>query len=170
VSTVFTAQQSCTQPAFRYIRLDRAFLPPVYADGDRRFWNDGIVELERGKDICILTNGYMLQTAKEAKAALASAGMNVGLIDVFRLRPIKGEVLARVLAPYDRVVTLEEHFLSGGLGGAIVEAMADHGILKRVKRIGIKDAYLFDNGGRQYIHRQAGIDASAVVEAVRHFS
>ena len=111
----------------------------------------------------------MLQTAKAAKAALAAEGLNVGLIDVFRIRPIDGKVLARVLAPYERVVTLEEHFLSGGLGGAIVEAMADNGILKPVKRIGVPDAYLFENGGRQHIHRKAGIDAPAVAQAIRRF-
>ena len=169
VATLFTAKQSHTQPAFRYVRLDRAFLPPVYAEGDQRFWTDGLVELDAGKGVCILANGYMLQTAKEARAALAAEGLNVGLIDVFRLRPIDGQVLARVLAPYERVVTLEEHFLSGGLGGAIVEAMADHGILKPVKRIGVADAYLFENGGRPYIHRKAGIDAPAVAQTVRRF-
>jgi transketolase len=169
VSTVVTARRSHTQPAFRYIRLDRAFLPPVYSEGDQRFWTDGLVELESGKGVCVLTNGYMLQTAKEAKAALAAEGLSVGLIDVFRVRPIDGKVLARVLAPYERVVTLEEHFLSGGLGGAIVEAMADNGILKPVKRIGVPDAYLFENGGRQHIHRKAGIDAPAVAQAIRRF-
>jgi transketolase len=169
VSTLATARKSFTEPAFRYIRLDRNFLPPVYAEGDQRFWTDGIVEIERGKDVCLLTNGFMLQTAREAKAALAAEGINVGLIDVFRIRPINGQVLARVLAPYERVVTLEEHFLSGGLGGAIVEAMADNGILKRVKRIGVADTYLFENGGRQYIHKKAGIDAPAVAEAIRRF-
>ena len=170
VSTVATAKLTFTQPAFRYIRLDRAFLPPVYAEDDRRFLTDGLVEIEPGEKICILTNGFMLQTAKDAKAQLAANGLKPAIIDIFRLRPIDGKVLARVLSPYDKIVTLEEHFLSGGLGGAVVEAMADAGILKPVKRIGIKDAYLFANGGRLHIHRQAGIDAAAVAQEIARFA
>jgi transketolase len=169
VSTLAAARYSYTQPALRYIRLDRSFLPPVYGEGDERFWKDGLVEIEPGERVCILTNGYMLQTAREAKALLASDGLKVGLIDVFRLRPIDGAVLARLLARYERVVTLEEHFLSGGLGGAIVEAMADAGILKPVKRIGVQDAYLFENGGRQHILRKAGLDVPTVAETIRGF-
>ncbi len=169
VSTVATAKHSHTHPAFRYVRLDRAFLPPVYDENDRRFLTDGLVEIEPGEKVCILTNGYMLQTAREAKTQLAASGLKPGLIDVFRLRPIDAKVLARVLARYERIVTLEEHFLSGGLGGAIVEAMADAGILKLVKRIGVADTYLFDNGGRQYMHRKAGIDAPAVAQEITRF-
>ncbi len=170
VSTVTAAKLSHQQPAFRYVRLDRAFLPPIYGEGDQRFWKDGIVEVESGDKVCILTNGYMLQTAKEVKTALAAKGIKVGIIDVFRLRPIDGEVLKRVLSRYDKIVTLEEHFLSGGLGGAVVEAMADAGIMKPVKRIGIDDAYLFENGGRASIHRKAGIDAATATDVIERFS
>jgi len=169
VSTVAAAKLSYTQPGLRYIRLDRAWLPPIYAENDLRFIKDGLVEIEPGEGVCILTNGYMIQTAKEVKAALAANGLRPAIIDVFRLRLIDGDVLTRALAPYDRVVTLEEHFLSGGLGGAVVEAMADACILKPVKRIGIQDAYLFDNGGRQHIHRKAGIDAATATREIVRF-
>ena len=168
-STLATAKLTYTQPALRYVRLDRAFLPDVYEPADRRFMTDGLVEIEPGEKICILTNGYMLQTAREAKKQLAENGIEAALIDVFRLKPINPRVLKQVLAPYERIVTLEEHFLSGGLGGAIVEAMADVGILKPVKRIGIADTYLFDNGGRQHIHRKAGIDAATVAGVISRF-
>jgi transketolase len=88
---------------------------------------------------------------------------------VFRLRPIDPKVLARLLERYERVVTLEEHFLSGGLGGAVVEAMADARILKPVKRIGVADTYIFDNGGRQHMQRKAGIDAPTVAQEIARF-
>jgi transketolase len=168
-STLETARLTLTKPAFRYIRLDRAFLPGVYAESDRRYMTDGIVEVEAGKSVCILANGFMFHTAREVKKQLAAKGIDAGLIDVFRIRPIDHKVLASVLAKYDKVVTVEEHFLSGGMGSAIVEAMADAGIMKRVKRIGIKDTYLFDNGGRGYIHKKAGIDAETIVNEVTRF-
>jgi len=62
-----------------------------------------------------------------------------------------------------------EHFLSGGMGGAIVEAMADAGILKPVRRIGIPDTYVLENGGRQYLHEKVAIDARSVAGAAAAF-
>jgi len=169
VSAVATAKLTHSHPAFRYIRLDRAFLPAVYEENDRRFLNEGLVEIESGEKVCVITNGYMVQVAREVKIQLASQGINFGIIDAYRLRPIDGNILSGLLARYDRVVTLEEHFLSGGLGGAIVEAMADAGIMKHVKRIGVADTYLFENGGRGYMHRKAGIDAATVGQEIARF-
>ncbi|HTA94792.1 MAG TPA: transketolase C-terminal domain-containing protein, partial [Verrucomicrobiae bacterium] len=83
--------------------------------------------------------------------------------------PIDGAVLKKVLAPYSKIITLEEHFLSGGMGGAIVEAMADAGILKPVKRIGVADTYFLENGGRAYIQNKAGVDAKSAAKAAAEF-
>jgi len=55
------------------------------------------------------------------------------------------------------------------MGGAIVEAMADAGILKPVRRIGIPDTYVLENGGRQYLHEKVAIDARSVAGAAAAF-
>ncbi|MBI4026621.1 MAG: 1-deoxy-D-xylulose-5-phosphate synthase [Verrucomicrobia bacterium] len=163
------ARLSHKKPALRYVRLDRAYLPDVYSDGDTRFLKDGIVEIEKGKDLCILACGCMLHSARKARANLKKLGHSIGVVDVFRLKPIDGEILRAVLAPYSKVVTLEEHFLSAGLGGAILEAMADAGIHKKVLRLGIQDHYYCENGGRAHIQRLAGIDLETITGKLRQF-
>ena len=168
-STVATAKLTYTKPALRYIRLDRAFLPDVYAKGDQRFLRDGLVEVEPGEKACIIASGIATHIAKEVRTMLAEQGHKVAIIDAFRIKPIDCAVLKRVLAPYAKIITLEEHFLSGGMGGAIVEAMADAQILKPAKRIGIADQYILENGGRGYIQSLAGVDAKSAAKTAAEF-
>jgi len=164
-----TARLTYTKPALRYVRLDRAFLPDIYPGGDPRFMQDGLVEIEPGAKACIIASGIATHMAKQVRALLAEQGHQVALIDAFRIKPISGAVLRRVLAPYDKVITLEEHFLSGGMGSAIVEAMADAQILKPVKRIGIADQYFLQNGGRAHIQSLAGIDPKTAAQTAAEF-
>ncbi|MSO84220.1 MAG: 1-deoxy-D-xylulose-5-phosphate synthase, partial [Acidobacteria bacterium] len=96
--------------------------------------------------------------------------IDLGLVDAYRVKPINPAVLARVLRPYERVVTLEEHFLSGGLGSALLESMADAGLQRPVRRIGIADRYYCENGGRAYLHRLAGLDVPTVIQSVLAFA
>lgn len=168
-TAVETAKLTHQKPGFRYIRLDRAFLPDVYAKDDTRFLRDGLVEIDPGGPACILTHGFMTQKVREVRAALEKQGHKVAVIDVFRVKPISHAVLTSVLKPYSKVITVEEHFLSGGLGGAIVEAMADAGIMKPVLRLAIPDKYFCDNGGRGYILRLAGLDNETLTSRIRAF-
>jgi transketolase len=164
-----TAKLSYTKPALRYVRLDRAFLPDIYPSGDQRFMRDGLVEIEPGEKACIIASGIATHIAKEVRTILAEQGHKVAIIDAFRIKPIEGAVLKRVLAPYSKIITLEEHFLSGGMGGAIVEAMADAQILKPVKRVGVPDKYFLENGGRGYIQSLAGVDAKSAAKTAAEF-
>jgi transketolase len=164
-----TAKLTYTKPALRYIRLDRAFLPDIYPSGDKRFMRDGLVEIETGEKACIIASGIATHIAKEVRTMLAEQGHKVAIIDAFRIKPIDSAVLKRVLAPYSKIITLEEHFLSGGMGGAIVEAMADAQILIPVKRIGVADKYFLENGGRGYIQSLAGVDAKSAAKTAAEF-
>ena len=164
-----TAHLTFTKPALRYVRLDRAFLPDIYPSGDPRFLRDGLVEIEPGENACIIASGIATHMAKEVRTQLAALGHKVAVIDAFRIKPIDGAVLKKVLVPYSKIITLEEHFLSGGMGSAIVEAMADAQILKPVKRIGIADTYFLQNGGRNHIQALAGIDVKSATKTAVEF-
>jgi transketolase len=163
-SLIETARLSYRSPAFRYVRLDRVRLPDAHAPG-ARFIEDGIVEVRPGAGSCILACGNMLGVAREV-----AERSGAGVADVYRVKPIDGAVLARILARYERVVTIEEQFLDGGMGSAVLEAMADHGIVKPCLRLGVRGGYRVENGGRDVLHRLSGIDAASVARAVERFS
>lgn len=165
-----TARRSCSDPALRYVRLDRAHLPDVHAEGDERIWDEGMVNVAPGEETLLLANGYMLQRALELRARLAETGPAPAVADLFRVAPIHGDVLRRIAAPFTRLVTIEEHFLSGGSGGALAEAMADNGILKPLLRIAIPDHYRFDNGGRKHLLDVVGLGVPAMADRIRTFA
>lgn len=169
-STLEAAKLTFSKPAFRYVRLDRKYLPTLYAEGETRFLDEGICEIDAGDDVCVLTTGYMVQKAREAAKRLGKEGLKVGVADVFRIKPMRADVLRALAAKYKRFVTLEEQFLSGGLGSAVAEILVDNGISLPLRRIGITDHYYFDNGGRDYLHKLCSIDVDSIARKIQSFA
>lgn len=165
-----TARRACSEPALRYVRLDRAYLPDSHADGDERVWQEGLALVAPGEHTLVLANGYMLQRALEVRARLAESGPAPAVADFFRVAPLDAQVLRALTAPFTRLVTIEEHFLSGGSGGALAEALADNCIHKPLLRIAIPDHYRFDNGGRKHLLAVVGLDVDTMVQRIRKFS
>jgi transketolase len=169
VSAKLTAAKACQYPALRYVRLDRSSLPDVYAENDTTFWEEGIRLVAPGQDLLLLANGFMLQRALQVRKTLASRGISIGVGDVYRVEPIQSNALSQILAPFSRAATVEEHFLNGGMGGAVAEAMADNGILKPLLRLGIPSEYRFDNGGRESILKSVGLDLETIANKLLKF-
>ena len=65
-----------------------------------------------------------------------------------------------------RVVTLEEHLLDGGLGSAVLEVLVDSGMAIPVRRFGIPDQYFYAYGGRRNIQKICGIDPDYVSKSI----
>lgn len=174
-SVVDAAEQSIGNPRFRYIRLDRQYLPDVYNPSDVRRSREitrlgqGIAEINNGKDVCLIGTGYMTHTARKVRETLKESGIDAGIVDVYRLKSLNAPALCSILRRYPRAVTLEEHFLSAGFGSIIAETMVDNGVQIPLRRIGISDDYHFDNGGREHLHRLCGIDEKSVATKVRSF-
>ena len=158
------AKLTYTSPAFRIVRLDRQALPTIYQDFSRHI-EKGFVELVEGESVCILSCGYILHRAMTVQSRLAARGIQCGLIDVFRIKPIDND-LPKTLETYDSVITLEEQSLSGGFGSSILEACADGGIIKRFYRMGLPERYCFENGGRDYLLDRFGLSTDAISDVV----
>ncbi len=164
------ARLSYTSPALRYIRMDRQALPPIYTEADTFIIEQGLVEVRPGKKIVLFTNGITMKMAFNIRENLLAQGVELALVDVVKLKPISLERIREVISPYDKIVTYEEHFLSGGLGSCILEAMADAGICKPVLRVGIADNYHCENGGRGRLQKLAGIDVESATKKILEFS
>ena len=67
-------------------------------------------------------------------------------------------------------MTVEEQCLSGGFGSAILEFMADNGMHKPIRRLGLPDRYYFENGGRSHLLDVFGLSVENICEAVKDFS
>jgi transketolase len=159
------AEVAINDPDFRYIRLDRQGLEPVYDGGFKVVYDQGFGHISEGKNIAIVACGVLLQKALLARDALAEKGVDAGVIDLFRVKPINGKVLAETLAGYDAIVTAEEQSLEGGMSSAVLEALVDHNTLKPVKRLGMRDGYAVINGDRDGLHDLYQIDTPHMISA-----
>lgn len=153
-----------------YLRLDRIGPPIVYRKEAPPDLRAGLAVLRRGKDLLLVATGSMVRRALEVAEALATFSVDAGVVDVFRLKPFPEELLVEQAASYPRIATIEEHFASGGLGSAVLEAMADHGVQRSVRRFGLLNRFCRVCGDRDYLHRENGLDVATLVSRIREGS
>ncbi|CAA6606419.1 1-deoxy-D-xylulose-5-phosphate synthase [Rhodospirillaceae bacterium LM-1] len=163
------AESSIKERRINYVRLDRQTLPDLYKAGHD--FKPGLARLKPGKDITLIGTGIMTHAALETAEALGKKGIDAGVIDLYRL-PVNAPALLAELKGAKKVVTLEEHFLTGGMGSAVAEAMADAGLAIPLKRLGLptEKGYCYTYGGRDALHRHYGIGSEQIVAAIEAFA
>ena len=149
-----------------YVRLDRIVLPNIYDEGHD--FSAGLEVLRGVNDVNILSTGNMIQTALEVSDKLKQEGINVGVIDAYRI-PIDYEVFKNTVDGAKKIITLEEHTLSGGLGSQVCEMIFDMDLDIKVKRLGLdfSQKYCYTYGGRGVVHTVYGLDADSVQKLIK---
>jgi len=163
------ADLSCREKkATNYVRLERATLPVIYDKNTD--YSKGLSILRTGGNCCIISTGSMTHVALDVADKLAKKKIKVGVIDLFSL-PINEKHFLSAVKGIKKIVTLEEHFLPGGLGSAVCEVLSDKGLTLPVKRIGIstEQGYCYKYGGREVIRKHLQIDAGSVAEKIDGF-
>ena len=115
----------------------------------------------RGKRLAMLAFGTMVAPALAAGEALDATVVNMRWV-----KPIDGELLAELARTHDAFVTLEEHVVMGGAGSAVLEALAQAGIVKSVLQLGLPDRFI-DHGEQSQLLRMLGLDAAGIEASVR---
>lgn len=160
-------EMACRSDSTTYVRIDKDMVPDLYAPGSD--FTDGVAKILDG-DRFVVSSGPMVHLVKDV---LESLGLDdVGLIDLYRL-PVNTEAFLRHIEGAEGLLTVEEHFLAGGLGSAVLEVLCDREVSIPVKRIGIDTnlgyRHCYQYGGRDVIRRHYGIDAAGVAKAVTEF-
>lgn len=122
-----------------YIRLGRAAAPTINSE-DYRFEIGKGVTLAEGKDVAIVATGYMTHIALEAAELLASEGISARVINMPTIKPLDTAIIEKAARETGAIVTVEEHSIIGGLGGAVCEALAETCPVP-VCRVGVLDRY-----------------------------
>ena len=159
---------SVDHPRPIYFRIGRGQEPLVYpsdeASQPRFAFGEAIVH-EEGHDLTILACGTMVHPALEAVSKLRETGRSVGLIDVHTIKPLDRDAVLAAAGRSKLLMTVEEHNVLGGLGGAVAEVLTDVGAATRLVRHGIRDEYsLIAPPTHLYHHYRldaAGIEAVA---------
>jgi transketolase len=150
-----------------YIRLDREGWPLLYKDKREINVSSGFSLLKKGKDLYIISTGRMSCEALNIARGLSRYSIDAGVIDLFRIKPFEEQGIRSVIKDVGYLVTLEEHFVTGGISGVISEMLSKNNNAPRFKSFGIPDKFCRRYGSREYLQRLNGIDADSVTKAIR---
>lgn len=146
-----------------YIRL--GFLMPI--DGyDAPFRVGQAVTLREGSDVTLIATGSSVLPALAAHEMLRADGVSARVVNMHTLKPLDRAAVERAARETGRVVTVEEHSILGGLGGAVAEVMAEIGA-GRLARVGVRDVFCTEVASYPDLLHIHGLDADGIVAAAR---
>lgn len=123
-------------------------------------------KLKEGKDIAILTLGHPGNFAASAIRDLKAEGITPGHYDIRFVKPLDERLLHEACKNYQKLITVEDGTVEGGMGSSILEFMAIHGYKNDVRILGIPDR-LVEHGTPKELHHECGYDAQGIADAVR---
>jgi 1-deoxy-D-xylulose-5-phosphate synthase len=122
-------------------------------------------KVSSGSDVAILTIGHVGNTAQKAVETLKEKGVSAAHYDMRFVKPIDEMLLHEVFTKFDKVITVEDGCLMGGMGSAVLEFMADQNYRAHVIRLGIPDTYIH-HGTQNELHAECGFDMNGIVQTV----
>ena len=150
-----------------YLRLDKSF-------GDDRPRGDEVFSLGKarilreGSDISIIVCGGILEEVQAAAEALATAGTQACILSMHTVKPLDVGALDSAARSTGGIVTVEEHTVHGGLGGAIAEYVMDTGLRPRkFKRIALNHGFSSVVGSQQYLRKRYRMDATNIAKQIQ---
>ncbi|MFO7657717.1 MAG: 1-deoxy-D-xylulose-5-phosphate synthase [Bacteroidales bacterium] len=123
-------------------------------------------ELQKGRDIAILTIGHVGNFAQEALLRLEADNISAAHYDMRFVKPLDAECLHYVFRNFKKIVTVEDGTVVGGFGSAVTEFMCDNGYQAVVKRLGVPDNYI-EQGSQQEQYIRCGYDCEGIYQAVK---
>jgi transketolase len=152
----------------KYIRLDGKPLPQIYNSRKDFRIDKGFCELKKGKKLCLVSTGIMTHKAIQVAKELGKKGVDIGVMDVFLIKPLSEDLFSKALEKYRAVITLEEGFInSGGLDSLVLQLINRNNIRIRFKNMGFGQRYVFDIGSRNYLHKLNKLDEGSIQKNIK---
>ena len=143
-----------------YLRLARIATPVIY-DENQKFEIGKGIQIGDGTDATIFATGVTVAEALKAQEILKERGINVRVVDIHTIKPIDRELIVKCAKETDKIITVEDHSIIGGLGSAVCEVLAEEYPTK-VIRMGIPDCF-GKSGKATDLMKYFRIDAQAIV-------
>ena len=124
------------------------------------------ITVEEGDDCTVIFCGPIGYEAQKAVEAVRAKGIHCRLISMHTIKPIDREAIIKAAKETGKIITVEEHNMSGGLGSAVAEVLADEGCCAKVKRIALPDVYVHEVGSQQWLREQYHLTAPYIEEEI----
>jgi len=147
-----------------YLRTVRCTVPVIFPE-NHKVEVGKAVTLHAGKDVAIISCGMMTPRALMAAEVLEKQGISVLVLHMPTIKPIDIEAICDAASSIGKILTIENHSIIGGLGGAVCEVVAEH-VPCRIKRLGFPDIFL-ESGDDEVLFARYGLDIAGIVSATK---
>jgi len=146
-----------------YLRLGRAGEPAVHSSRVD-FQLGRAIQIRAGDDLTLISTGALLGTAVTVADMLRSEGVSTRVLSMHTVKPLDVDAVLRAARETRAVITLEEHSIIGGLGGAVAECLAEEGHCKvPFRRIGIPSSFCAQFGSQDYLRSRCGLSPDRII-------
>ena len=148
-----------------YLRFGRLAVPVFNDPATYKFEIGKGITLKEGKDVTIIATGLEVNESLEAAKMLEADGISAEVINIHTIKPLDAELVCASAKKTGKVVTVEEHSIIGGLGGAVAEALSENQPTKMM-RIGMNDVF-GESGPAKDLIAKYGLDAKSIYEKIK---
>lgn len=149
-----------------YLRLDKSTAPINIRDGEI-FTPGQIRTVREGSDVTLAATGGILGEALLAADALAERDIFCRVLSVHTIKPLDTDTLAAAASETGGIISIEEHAVDGGLGGAIAESLMEAGVFPGFfVRMGLLNTFSSVVGSQQYLRKVYSLDAVSIIRTV----
>mgnify|MGYP004493206933 FL=1 len=148
-----------------YLRLARVKTPEIYTDENWKFEIGKGIQIGDGIDATIFATGVTVSESIKAQEVLSHEGINVRVVDIHTIKPIDEELIVKCATETKNLITVEDHSVIGGLGGAVEEVLCNK-YPKKLVKMGIKDSFGESGKAEELMHKYE-IDAEAIIKKVK---
>ncbi|WP_434311845.1 transketolase family protein [Hominifimenecus sp. rT4P-3] len=148
-----------------YLRLTGGAILPMIYRGEHSYQIGKPSVIQTGEEVVILGTGTILEEVQKAGTLLSEAGISCTIIDVHTIKPLDPEFFEQLIG-YRLLVTVEEHTIYGGLGGAVAEVLADKMNKPPHLIMGIPDCFPHP-GSYEYLLNQCGLTAEKIAWTIQ---
>ncbi len=147
-----------------YVRGNRKGVRNVYEAGSTFEIGKGNV-LKKGSDVLIVVAGQLVSDTLIAVERLERAGISCGVIDMFTIKPLDRELPLQEAVDKKAIITVENHSITGGLGSAVAEVLAENKIDVKLKRMGVNEVF-GQVGSPDFLQKEFGLTAEDIEKVV----
>ena len=144
-----------------YVRLSRLATPIIYDENEKFTIGKG-VQIGKETDGTIFATGDIVSEAIKAKDLLEKKGKYVRVVDMHTIKPIDEDIIIKCAEETDKLISVEDHNIIGGLGSAIAEVLSDK-CPKKLTRVGVKDRF-GKSGKAEDLIKHFKLDAKSIVD------
>ncbi len=123
-------------------------------------------QLRNGNQLAIISIGAIGMEASDAIDLLEKEGYSVAHYDMRYLKPIDEALLHTIFKQHDKIITVEDASIIGGLGTTIQEFMCDNGYTAKIKRLGVPDSWV-EHGTQQELYQECGYDKTGIYQTAK---